>query len=114
MSFQRAYVNCMRCHTLAENEGGVEECIEFNRYGNDSLYTARNEAMKALEEMIRNIHDVKENLPKYDSPDDLIHRRSILMRTAFSCLDACVACDYSKPAIANYIKKNVWKKKTAK
>lgn len=101
MSFQRAYVNCMRCYGLAETfvdqrlhqeKGSVNKTLAFNRLHSDTLYSARNEAMKALE--------------KCGDSGSFVNE-------ATESLDACVACDFSKPAIKDFIDK-IWKEEKPK
>lgn len=98
MSFQRAYVNCERCYGLAkyilsDSNDSKGEDSKNNLLNSDPLYTARNEAMKALEQ-----------------------EKALMLERGYvegsvkpsRCLDACVACDFSKPAIKDSIDK-IWK-----
>ncbi len=97
MSFQRACVNCERCYGLAnyiidEPKNKGSEDSKNNLLNSDLLYSARNEAMKALENIGGN---------------------ELFADEATHGLDACVACDFSKPAIKLYIHENVSKKEKA-
>ncbi len=92
MSFQRAYVNCERCYELAkyilsDSNDTKDEDSKNNLLNSDPLYIARNEAMKALESFGENV---------------------LFADNVIECLDACVACNFSKPAIKDSIDK-IWK-----
>lgn len=74
-SLERAYKNCKRCYELAKPS-------DFkSNYENDKVYSAMNEAMRAVE-------------------------ASFIDRTQsyFQCLEACLNCDFSEPGIANVLK----------
>jgi hypothetical protein len=103
----------MRCYGLAEyiknsNNTGNED-NRNNFLNSDPIYTARNEAMKALEDYIKNAR--MESISLSDStgrlPKDLIKSYDGAVTSASKCLDACVACDYSKPAIKELVEK-IW------
>ncbi|MBR9682927.1 hypothetical protein GOV03_00095 [Candidatus Woesearchaeota archaeon] len=99
MSYQRAYVNCMRCYELADRIAttlGKEKDVSEN----DQLYIARNEAMKALEQILAS--QVARHLP--DGED-----------RSKEALKVCVNCDFSTPSIANvlYPIKSLESKKTS-
>ena len=88
MSYERAKINCERCYNLAKEEFSNTSTTKRNFQNilkNESLWTARNEALKALE------------------GESIIWRQ-----THFEpARKECVKCDYSKPSIKNYIDKNV-------
>ena len=93
MSFQRAYVNCIRCYRISVNQkqyNKLNPSLEVRQLLDDSICTARNEAMEALEHYNRGLW--------------------FSNRAIEDCLDACVACDFSTSAIQKYINENVWKK----
>ncbi len=75
MTFQRAKVNCRRCYDLLDSI--VDKGINLSEC--DQMYDARNECMRALEDVC-----------KYQ----LEHRD-----LAFKALDACESCDYSRPEV---------------
>jgi hypothetical protein len=85
----RAIVNCQRCYALAselspnEVEGRVEKAVR-----DDQVWAARNEALRALEEM----------------PESFAKESFDSSRKRNSSLNVCKDCDYSKPEIANILK----------
>lgn len=96
MSAERAYKNCMRCYGLAQfltlpygvdkDSIGVDNLRNFRKnithLHDDQVYSAMNEAMKAVSEAsIANSHC---NESYYDD-----------------ALSACVTCDFSTPKIAD-------------
>jgi hypothetical protein len=91
MSIQRAYVNCERCYKIAERKGykNFNESIE-----DDQLFTARNEAMKALEETIITFHEYPQvfGKEKFFADMSIVH-----------ALITCKSCNYSKPEIKEII-----------
>jgi hypothetical protein len=76
MSYQRAVVNCRRCLSLG-NKGFFNESYDskIDRLRDEHLWEARNEAMKALEDI--------EGLPEKEK-----------------ALSACMNCQYKKAEIA--------------
>jgi len=91
MSYERASVNCQRCYDLAQSHASArmsDEIVRLARLRDNSLAQARNDCMRALEE-IRDLEMI-----------DLIGTEF-----AKSCLlSACTTCDYSKPNIVNMVK----------
>ena len=91
MTYQRAVVNCRRCYALAcqETKANVirqDGELERNLVDKDSLWQARNEAMKALEqEMISHSF--------FGTPQQSIQE-------IHKALTACMNCTYKKPEIA--------------
>jgi len=99
MSLQRAQVNCRRCYALVRIIGDAKEIAitPVGVYQDDQVYAARNEAMKALDEHIRDciLDTAIRNTAQNDSG----------VRIALPALDACVKCDYSAPGISLIINK---------
>lgn len=84
MTYQRAVVNCRRCLELFQT---------YQTIRNPEVSTARNEAMKALEEMFN-----ANALPgKYDLPAKNSMERNVEVTRA---LDACMNCDFKTANIA--------------
>ena len=124
MSLERACVNCERCYALAdadindcsevrsesnvrsigESEQEKESRIEAVKanpatrrnavYGNDQVYTARNEAMKALWGIIIHQNYRGDFMQDGDSTDVAITQKA---------LEACRQCDYSSPKIVELV-----------
>lgn len=90
MTYQRAVVNCKRCYELANL---FEHDSEVKRLRNETLWIARNEAMKALEETF----NVNVSPGKYDLPAKNSMERNADVSQA---LDACINCDFKKSNIA--------------
>lgn len=93
MSLERAFVNCRRCYTLASQiakdwassaHPPASETIPREQARSEPLWTARNEAMRALEQEIT-------KTSHYD------------YETASAALKACVTCTYKAPMIGNLI-----------
>lgn len=108
MSLERAYINCKRCYGItqiifedaktsySDDEIRREETKKII-LTDGSLYTTRNEALRALEETC-NAASV--------SADRLgISAEGTQMPTAIEALKACTICDYSEPNIANIVEK---------
>jgi len=93
MSLQRAYINCNRCFEIARfGEYRTRKKTYSDSISRDSsLWEARNEAMKALEEQIVNWR-------VYRTGDS--HAIE-----AKKMLDVCMNCDYSKPKIKEIVTK---------
>lgn len=109
MSYQRACVNCDRCYELSQkleekfNPGHINDAghiiygrsidptpfAKYLQHASQQRQMARNSAMSALEHVISEVA----NEHAQDDRDQ-----------ALLCLDACVACDYSKPAILECLK----------
>ena len=92
MSKQRAIVNCMRCSELLEDilKTSKDSPNRKHRILNSSqIYTARNDAMKALEEYHKN------------EPKDT---------DSVKALNACMNCDYKSPKIVEILKNEYFKK----
>ncbi len=94
MTLPRAYVNCRRCYELASAiDPGQDKTIRI--INDDQVYTARNEAMRALEHVL----DITA------TEQDLSPTRSIAQEIlANKGLEACMNCDYSQPKIADLVK----------
>jgi len=87
MSSHRAYINCMRCYELSSEISqyqGNDPLVQLRL--KDSRHQARNEAMEIVEQN----HD-----------GDL----RLYTTEVKASLDACILCDFSKPAMAIYLKK---------
>ena len=110
MSIQIAKVNCERCYNLAQDEiiisdyqgedGKIKQEVNIGatssyRFRNDSLYTARNEAMKALDSIARYCES------RYGELGVSLEQTAHQM--ALSALSVCSDCDYSAPMIVNTI-----------
>jgi len=81
MSLQRAVVNCHRCYNIARDDKNKEG---YQRLRDDQLYTARNEALRALERVV-------EKGPEAQG------------KIAEIALTECKICDYKAPRILNAV-----------
>jgi len=92
MSYQRAVVNCKRCYDLAKDTARIEGVTERNHSlccaQDDSIFQARNEAMKALEAAMADC---------LASHPDWSRTRIPKIEEA---LNKCMNCQYKKPEIA--------------
>lgn len=88
MSLERAAVNCQRCFKIASDrkESNSDKDLPLARIYDNDLWTARNEAMRALEHCIE-------------------HSTASEMSDLNNVLKACADCDYSSPKIDEYRKK---------
>ena len=108
MSLERAYVNCLRCYQLAKpyiNEivGGPDNNISVRAdlAEDDKIYTARNDAMKALEAVVSGF-DMREsigNISEIKMSDEAMFTRA----GASQSLEACKGCIYYSPAIVDLL-----------
>ncbi|MDP3699125.1 MAG: hypothetical protein Q8R47_06075 [Nanoarchaeota archaeon] len=83
MSSHRAYVNCLHCYELADSIKKSKDQL-YQLRAKEPQHQARNEAMKALEK-----------------GNDLYGKYGLQY-----ALNECVGCDFSKPALAEYLKKH--------
>lgn len=101
MSLQRAKVNCKRCYNIASRIGisnRDKEDTEDERCDHDSLYIARNEAMRALEagkEYALKLREVNNDENAFNAATNLFD----------IILTACKECDYKFPKIADLVDK---------
>ena len=122
MSIERACVNCERCYELADyairnckatvggmgttgesdeqRESRIEAVIADPKvrkdavYGDDQIYAARNEAMKALERVNISYNEAVSLTERKDTNDSIIAKKALL---------ACRSCDYSAPKIVETV-----------
>ncbi len=130
MSLERACVNCERCYHLANlaiqddrivkfesainvgNESTEEKIARINAlkldsrvrrvacYEDNTVYTARNEAMGALEEVIGRCESIATAL----NPNNFSREyASTYAPLAEKALRACRTCDYSSPKIVETV-----------
>ncbi|MEK6843889.1 MAG: hypothetical protein AABX83_00525 [Nanoarchaeota archaeon] len=85
MSIERACVNCGRCHYYGKRYMPDNK----DSYSDERLYSARNEAMIALEHVADKIPLNKDGIN--------------LNALANSALQACLSCDYSSPKIVEVV-----------
>lgn len=102
MSSHRAYINCMRCYEL-EGQISQEEDRLVKLRLKDSQHQARNEAMKVFEEQNPNPTDKYHKKMRPLANERGTHTYTLLKEDS---LDACLACDYSKPSMAVLLKEN--------
>ena len=78
----------MRCYSLAQEHFGSENGEPPKSLLRDnSLYQARNEALRAVEDQLRTLSDISD-----DRPD----KKYLLI-----ALEDCEECDFRKPSIAD-------------
>jgi len=101
MSLQRAQVNCDRCYTLANSIlSSTEDKKQLVHFRDDQIYSARNEAMRALEEETNSLLRLRAFYPDDSQGFADNEIACVFVR---ECLDACVNCDYSCPKIVRLI-----------
>ena len=98
MSLQRACVNCERCYALvtyADNTMARNIDPTSIMYTRPEIYRARNEAMKALEEimMLNAVNGGHSNMVESSNSDCLAEK----------ALKACRSCSYEEPRIVKVI-----------
>lgn len=94
MTIQRAAINCKRCYNLAYHVN-FGDCMGSElKFGlsSEEIFTARNEAMKALENQVINCKVYGES-----SSSHAIEAQKML--------DVCMDCDYSSPKIKELVTK---------
>lgn len=101
MSLERAGVNCRRCFRLGRAYPD-DVSAEIRMYYDDYLYEARNEAMKALDEIkiIGLLANIATSVNYFDSQE---HTKKMCI--AEEALRVCEGCDYSAPKIADLVEK---------
>jgi hypothetical protein len=95
MSIQRAKVNCERCYELAYRY--LSEPKAKARFKNNSLYSARNEAMRALEDE----RDRVRGFRKAGLTDGRMNELCGMEVSLDVALDSCMNCDYSSTKIVD-------------
>src|SRR3989338_2937884 len=103
MSFERAYVNCNRCYQSALDHDILENIPTGDKNplkasfvlsaGYDQIYSARNEAMRALEEENRAYSDKNVKTQEEEEEEEAV----------LTALGMCMTCHYERPRIANHI-----------
>lgn len=93
MSFERAYKNCKMCYDNAKIGGYRKGLVS------DSVERAMNEAMKAVEDHVRNI---------FPSWMESGHCKEE-MELAQKALKACAKCDLKHPCIADLLGPEIFK-----
>lgn len=105
MSLERACVNCERCFYLANSitlrwdsiERKHKSEVKKELYENDQVYQARNEAMKALEDVDNKLYL---EMALAGSPVSGYDPNKV-----DKALKACGSCTYDEPRIVEVVKK---------
>lgn len=93
MSFERAYKNCKICYSNAKTGGYRKGLVS------DSVERAMNEAMKALEDNVRNMFLFWMEAGQCKEE----------MELAEKALKDCAKCDFKQPYIADLLEPEIFK-----
>ena len=98
MSLERAYANCRRCYELSKKGSWLRISPDSVLCNNAELYLARNEAMKALEKVHKEILLQPEEVALTFYPDS--SAGGDLSANVREAMKACAMCCFGRANIA--------------